>query len=174
MAGFSMNGLVTVYTVHAGRKWCQGISIFTWCHESNLHSRAYAHTVSHTHSCTNIVLYIVAVPASGYLLHKWLFALSQHLILYYVIKAAWEIDADAQSLHADTPEPLYECTFSLFVLVLSLWSSIVLCILATTQWTTVVNIQIVSVSVGFSVLVCTRGGVCGGEWPPRSNTWCPD
>lgn len=94
MEGFSTEGLVKaspVYTVHAGRKWCQGISSFTWHHESKTHSWACAHIVSHMRKTIQILCCVHFIaPASCYLLHTWLFALSQHLLLllYFVYNTA--------------------------------------------------------------------------------------
>ena len=49
MEGFSTEGLVkvgSVYTVHAGRKWCQGRSSVTWRHESK-HPHEHKHIQCH-------------------------------------------------------------------------------------------------------------------------------
>lgn len=93
MKGFSTKGLDKVgpvYSVDAGRKWCQGISSVTWQHRSKTHLCAHAHTVTfiHTHTILHCIHFIA--PASCYQLHKWLFILGQHvfLIFYCVIKAA--------------------------------------------------------------------------------------
>ena len=89
MEGFGTKGLVKVFILE----------------ESDV--KAFPLLVAQFHICTTVQI-SRCIPLkhlpSCYLLHKWLFALSQHLflLLYYVIKAAEEVET--QSLHADTPE----------------------------------------------------------------------
>lgn len=94
--GFSTEGLAkagSVYTVHLGRKWRRDKNLLTHgIPTSEIHPWAYAHLFSYVHTYSSIAQ--IFVPA--FLLQKWLFALTQHLLIRCcVIKAAEEADADA-------------------------------------------------------------------------------
>lgn len=68
MEGFITEGLVkvgSVYTVHAGRKWCQGIYSFTWHHVSKTHSLAHAHTVSQLYKYCTVYSSLHLPPVIG-------------------------------------------------------------------------------------------------------------
>lgn len=152
MEGFCIEELAkvgSVYIVHAGKNLgvtyllTLGIMSPKCIHEHML-------SVSYVHNYSNKALRMVHFTCLLHLLHKWVFALSQHLflILYNVIKAAEVIDADVQSLPVHTPEPHreWESTSSLFMLVLfwsnscfNVWFFFFLCIWAPKQWTTEVN-----------------------------------
>ena len=158
--GFNIQGLVKVwhvFSVHKARKEAhqKNPKTYLWAYVHIVHALIYT---LYAHYCTCFLLSSPQITL----------ALSQHpfFIPHYVIKAACEINADAQSLHANTHElqRVWQSAFHLFMLLLFLlqpllWSLLVFvffCIWTSKQWTTFVWLSRSCLSMWVFCACCTQ------------------